>query len=159
MVWSEGAKELFDTWYNDFAAQTNEDETGMRERQDSHVLKVAMLIHLARSKSLVLEVEDIVEAIDEVAKLTNVSTGRTSTMGDNTTPTQKSKARVLEVILRKPKISRREILQRVDVLADELDPILSTLQEANLIEETKDKGKFYYSASAECLARLKASGG
>jgi hypothetical protein len=155
MVWTEEAKEIFDTWYNALARAASDDETGMRERQDSHVLKVAMLIHLARSKSLQLDPEDIVEAIEEVAKLTNVSTGRTSNMGDNTTPTQKSKARVLEVILRKDKLSRREILQRVDVLSDELDPILATLQEANLVVEIKEKGKLYYSATPECLARLK----
>jgi hypothetical protein len=62
-IWSRGGKEIYDAWYHEFSGAEYTDTTGTIERLHDHILKAAMLISLSRKTDLVLEDQDIREAI------------------------------------------------------------------------------------------------
>lgn len=64
-TWSIEAKEAYEKWYEEFSPEDYEDETGSLNRVTDTVLKVAMLIALARRAETVLMANDIQEAIRE----------------------------------------------------------------------------------------------
>lgn len=63
--WSREGQVCYDTWYDRFNPEDYEDETGSLNRVSDTVLKVAMLIALARRGETVLRTNDIEEAIRE----------------------------------------------------------------------------------------------
>jgi len=62
--WSEEGRILYEKWYEDFAPRVHDDDTGTLERIHDTILKIAMLISLSRKLDLVLEKEDIEEALE-----------------------------------------------------------------------------------------------
>lgn len=61
---SQGAL-FYNEWYTKFASVKYSDRTGTLNRIGDTILKVAMLIHLSKEKSLLLDEFDISEAIDK----------------------------------------------------------------------------------------------
>jgi hypothetical protein len=62
--WSDRGRNLYDEWYTKFQEiESEEDTTGTMERLHDHILKTAMLVSLSRKRDLVLEYDDIEEAI------------------------------------------------------------------------------------------------
>lgn len=57
------AKDFTRKWYKGLGEETNYKLSGYFERKPAHIFKVAMLLHLARKDTLILELEDIVEAM------------------------------------------------------------------------------------------------
>jgi hypothetical protein len=64
MKWSVRGKALYNEWYTQFQTiETEEDTTGTMERLHDHILKTAILISIARKRDMILEYEDLDEAI------------------------------------------------------------------------------------------------
>jgi hypothetical protein len=63
--WTAEAMHYYERWYEEFNPEEYEDETGSLNRVSDTVLKVAMLIALARRGETVLLASDIAEAIRE----------------------------------------------------------------------------------------------
>ncbi len=59
------AKAVYDDWYQGFSKIKTFDKTGTMGRIHDQILKVAMLLSLAKRQTLILESEDIEEAIKE----------------------------------------------------------------------------------------------
>lgn len=82
-VWFNGAGIIYDDWYNAFAdvikGLETKDETGTMNRFGDSVLKVAMLLALAKKPDLVIEEETMNEAITHCEKL--LGNVRKTTMG------------------------------------------------------------------------------
>ncbi len=82
-VWFNEVGIIFDDWYENFAEikkiRENRDDTGTMNRFDASVLKVAMLLSLARDLKLEISVEAMNEAIIECEKL--LGNVRRTTMG------------------------------------------------------------------------------
>jgi hypothetical protein len=67
-TWTEGAANIYGPWYNDTLGhliETTEDPTGTLDRMGDQVLKVAMLVSLARKDELTIEAEDMQLAINK----------------------------------------------------------------------------------------------
>lgn len=64
-TWTKEGMELYEKWYEEFNPENYEDDTGSLNRVTDTILKVAMLIALARRGETVLLANDINEAIRE----------------------------------------------------------------------------------------------
>lgn len=130
--YSDGAREIYNKWYAEFSDGEYTDTTGTIERLHDHILKAAMLISLSRKVNLVLEEEDIQEAI--IACQDFVPGARRVSMGGGKSITSVGTATFLKELL-----SRKEhgyAMTRVNMLkkhwADfdsyELDRIAESLE-------------------------------
>lgn len=97
---TQEAKEYMETWY-----ETNAEEGGVSsykmhgyfERKPAHILKVAMLVHIAYSDDLVLNVQDIMDAIEHLKSLEKKLPSVFQTIGHN--PYTVDIYRILEFVL------------------------------------------------------------
>ena len=145
MLWTTGAKKAFSKWYHELVKGESEDDTGMFERFDTHVLKVAMLIHLSRSKELVLEEQDIKQAIlacESLIKKPVVSTSDPKSSAHK-------KLWILEFLMKKGESVRTLIIQRGWHQFDnqeDFDLNVNILIEGKLVMAKTEKGsqKIFY---------------
>lgn len=69
---ADDVRSAFDTWYQDFQARIApklEDDTGTIGRMADNILKIAMLLALARRSEMDIKLEDIKEAMEQVLPL------------------------------------------------------------------------------------------
>ena len=137
------AMEAYEKWYAGHRKQLDnpdlhEDKTGTTDRIHDHILKVAMLLSLARSPELVLELDDIDQAID--ACMTSTSSVKQITAGgagSDSSEMAKKAREVLRALLSAPgyRLKRSRLLRKLwGVLqARELDEILDTLDQQEAI--------------------------
>ena len=144
--WSQKGKELYNAWYQKFnEANENTDDTGTLDRIHDQILKAAMLISLSRKADLVLEVEDIAEAISECLRL--VPGVRKVTMGAGKSSYAPGTAIVLKELIQRPDhmVSKTYLLQRFWGHFDtaDLDKIIQTLLDSRAIkiEDKQIEGK------------------
>lgn len=132
---------VYEEWYHNFKAlmraQFHKDETGTLNRFGDSVLKVAMLISLARAPTLILEKSDVEEAISHCEKL--IGAVRVTTLGAkglSQSSSLKSKL-IKEFVEREPhQISRPILLQKMMMhfgTTTELDELLQGFEMAELI--------------------------
>lgn len=58
------ADTLYSKWYNEFEPEKRSDVTGTANRMHDHILKIAMLLALSRAPKLIVEKEDVIQALD-----------------------------------------------------------------------------------------------
>lgn len=135
MKLTEEAIEVYDEWYHKYSPEKTSDKTGAAMRVRDHVLKVAQLMALSREPRLVIEAVDIKDALkiclESVAKVETVTKG-----AGQSEMMAKQKA-FLEVLLKKKKATREEVLQRChgDFDAHDLNRLVETFQAAGIIKE------------------------
>jgi Protein of unknown function (DUF3987) len=153
--WTPEAAQLFDDWYVDLALTNDhgsDDSTGLVERIDTHVLKIAMLIHLAGSTELILEKPDIERAIELCSPLLDME-GKIQVNRSGDSKSEQTKL-TLKLILNEKKISRRSVLQKLwkdGINSEELNKIVDTLVEAKIINSVMEGKTIYYSPTKEAL--------
>jgi hypothetical protein len=147
--WSEKGGSFYDDWYRTLAKQIDEDdsdETGTTNRLGDHVLKVAMLLHLARCKSLVLEKRDIDDAIEACQPF--IKAAADITLGQGTKKDKISPATLLKDILSaKDYTLSRETWARKhwrDISINEFDSLVDTLKQTKAIEKIVIAGEVYW---------------
>lgn len=146
-TWSEEGRDLYDAWYNDFNSQASDDDTGTLERIHDTVLKIAMLVSLSRKLDLVLEKEDIQEALDQARK--TVPGLKRVIMGAGKNPLGPQTAMILKELLTRPpsySASKSDILSKYWGHLDsyDLDRISESLQQQKAIKVTEGGGDTYY---------------
>jgi hypothetical protein len=116
--WFTPAGYRYESWYHEFrkaaANQYHKDDTGTLNRFGDSVLKVAMLISLARSPNLVITDEAMEEAISQCDKL--ISAVRVTTLGSKGLSEQASlKGKIImELMSRIPHtISKRMLMEKM----------------------------------------------
>ena len=156
--WSDEAAKFFSEWYMTFNPEDLEDDTGTANRIHDQILKVAMLLSLARDKDLILLREDIEEAMSLLESVIKTATAATRGHGESDWG---SKVRiVLEELEIHPdhKVKRSELLLRHwgDFTAAELQVVITTLEGAKAVW-TKTVGKDeLYTATDKLLDVIEA---
>lgn len=136
--WEETAIERYDDWYYKFGQTSIEDKTGTLSRIGDSVLKVAMLLSLARSPDLQLTVVDIEDALLACQNFySNIN--RTMLAGQADTELGKQVGLLLEELIANHEeggVLRNKILQKhwgsIDGVA--LDKVIDTMRQADTIE-------------------------
>jgi hypothetical protein len=63
-VLTDEAAKTYTMWYEQFEPEKRSDVTGTANRMHDHILKVAMLLALSREPKLIVEKEDVIQALD-----------------------------------------------------------------------------------------------
>jgi hypothetical protein len=134
------AKDVYDKWYTDFSGQKTYDKTGTMGRIHDQILKVAMLLSLAKRQTLILEAEDINEAIEESMDLAG-NVNRTMMPVGKGEFAEKT-AVFLQELLSVPshEVARHKILQKHwgELDAFDLDRIVETLIQNKAIDVNRN---------------------
>lgn len=136
-ILAEEAKREYRAWYIDLNSKNFADLTGSIERLGDQVLKVAMIISLARGRDMIISHEDVTIAI---ANCQQCILGTTHvTMGAGTHENALGSARVLKLLIAAEghQLSRKKILQKLwpDADAGALDKILDTLLQSGALDD------------------------
>jgi hypothetical protein len=155
--WSDEGRDLYDKWYGEFSSETDHDDTGTMERIHDTVLKIAMLVSLSRKLDLVLEKDDIEEALDQARK--TVPGLKRVIMGAGKNPLGPQTAMVLKELLMRPptfSASKSEILQKYWGHLDsyDLDRIAESLQQQKAIKVSEGGGDTYYILSPKVAEKF-----
>jgi hypothetical protein len=117
-IWFNAAGSLYEDWYESFTAQNKEletrDETGTLNRFGDSVLKVAMLLSLARQPVLELSEEAMSEAITKCEKL--LGNVRKTTLGKHGTSTSAQlKTMIILELLNRPnhQVTRTVLMKKM----------------------------------------------
>lgn len=135
--YSDKGRKLYDEWYDKFqeAGNQGDDTTGTMERLHEHILKTSMLISISRKRDMVLEYEDIEEAI--LACQDFVPGAKRVSMGQGTSISSGGTAVLLRELITNPEheISKSKALQKHWANFDtfELDRIAESLFAQNAI--------------------------
>ena len=148
--WSTGAAKYYEDWYATFNPEELEDDTGTANRIHDQILKVAMLISLARDTILILEQQDIEDAMDLLSGAIQAASG-IGRGGGESDFSPKVRIVIDELTARKGnKILRSELLRRHwgDFTSIELTVIVITLEQAKAITiKQKPKDELYIATS------------
>lgn len=147
------AKDIYDKWYREFSKQKVYDKTGTMGRIHDQILKVAMLLSLAKRQTLIIEGEDVSEAIAECMELAgNVNRAMMpvgkSDFADKT-------ATFLQELLNTEgyEVARHRILQKHwgELDAFDLDRIVETLIQNRGIEVRRDGKSVWYKLTEQSI--------
>jgi hypothetical protein len=141
------ASDYFDIWYSQFNEQATElqDKTGFVNRMHDHILKVAMCISLSRKLDLVLEYDDIQEAVIRVQDLLKENKNVSMANGKSETAPP-TKVFLREMTKAKGySLSRRDLLARTmgELDSIELNKVVETLTQAGMVY-TNSGGEVVY---------------
>ena len=149
------AATYYDEWYQEYnkrqELKEEEDETGTSSRFEDHVLKVAMLISLAKDTDLRIRISDLDESLSACFSfLDTVQKLMLSKKGDRKKPRSDIARTILQELV---KIKKGEWLERTTILKRgwgqlsswDLDNMIETLNEGEIIEVLDDpeKGPLY----------------
>lgn len=132
--YSIAGRKLYDDWYNNYKPP-DDDITGTSDRIGDHILKVAMLLSLSRGFSLVLEEEDIDDAIQICFDCFTATRRITMGSGDHASAGQTKLLLGALLAAEGNELRRTKILNRFwgDIDSIDLDRITGTLLEGNYI--------------------------
>jgi len=162
--WSSEGKRAYKDWYTSLRQREeqhsyNGDRTVTDQRIQDHVCKVAMLLSLSHNTDLILQEEDINEAIKlctqfvSDAKKANLNTAGKSALAEQT-------GVVLTFLMKYPTkgASREEILKRYwnDMDAFDLDKIEMTLLQAGAITAESEGDDKVYKLTDKYLKQVEA---
>lgn len=151
---SMDGKEVYDKWYRDFSTQKIEDKTGIMGRIHDQILKVAMLISLAKRLTLVLEKDDIVEAIRECMELAG-NVNRTIMSFSGTSDMKEKTSALLQLLLNAEDFEapRHKILQKCwgSLDAFDLDRVVESLTEARALTQRRNGKAIYYKLTERAI--------
>ena len=149
----------YDQWYKGLDEHSYDDKTGTMERIGDHVLKVAMLISLAKSNDLIINMQTLEESID-VCQASVVGTKKT-TMGVGRSESAEAVGRVMKVLLDQEKyiIERSKLLRLLknDVNVMMLNMVLDDLGDNGkcILRTYRRDGKIYYELKEEIAETYK----
>lgn len=142
----------YEQWYHAFRVasqnQYHKDETGTLNRFGDSVLKVAMLISLARSPSLIITDAAMEEAIEVCGRL--ISAVRITTLGaKGLSDSSTLKTKIIKEFLDRhpPHISKRILMEKMMMHyrdAKEIDDLLVSFEMAHLIRTTVQGNETVY---------------
>lgn len=132
---------IYEEWYDEFKTNIKKlevkDETGTLNRFGDSVLKVAMLLSLARESNLIISEGAMSEAIVECEKL--LSNVRRTTLGKQglSTSAALKTAILTELVNREPHTITRQVLMKKMIMhfgpSEEFDNIMQSLDQSTMV--------------------------
>jgi len=154
---------FYDDWYHDFTNARKKsgikDDTGTLNRFGDSLLKIAMLISLAREPSLVLTIPDIEQAIVIGEKL--IGNIKRTTMGKRAMSTSAPlKVKIIYLLLEREthSISRAHLAKELYLhygSITELEELMVSMAEAKLIQITNQGSQTIYTMPDSEVERIK----
>lgn len=143
----------YEDWYENAEPEAKEDSTGTENRIHDTILKVAMVLSLARGTDLKLTGELIHEAIDNCTRFSAQT--ESASQGSGKAPNSAATSMLLQYLLKRPeyKATRKEILQKNygDFDAIQLSAIVGTLTEGGFVVIEKVGQDVYYSLTSKII--------
>ena len=145
------AGDLFEKWYHEFYSRVQsdriEDETGTIQRYGDSVLKVAMLISLSKRRDLVIDLEDMADAIKRCELF--IGSVRQATFGKSGKSSMAAqKTLIIHELLDRPnnQISRAMLLSKywMHFEGSELDTMVQSFEQAGLVTSGSIGGQIIY---------------
>jgi len=133
------AGSYFKNWYHEFINRIEEqkvkDPTGTLNRFSESVMKVAMLLSLARSPELVIKLEDMEQAVDKCEQL--IGNVRKTTMGSGKSQWAQEKALIIDELMKRDNhmMTRTQLNKKYWMRASstEWDDVMLSLEAAGII--------------------------
>lgn len=144
---TDDAYVFMEHWYRENAeapAGTDHKLVGYYQRRPAHIHKVAMLLHLAETDSLILDVPDFERAIKVLADIEPKIAGTFKAIGRNVYANDMQS--IVKYMKEKKKVSRTELLRVFYSAAEpnKLDEILTGLIQLETIKiDTVDRALYY----------------
>lgn len=131
----EDVRHLYDDWYMELSESGLEDRTGTLERIGDSILKVAMLISLAKSNDLIIHKDTLLESIKRCEE--SLMGTRKVSMGQGRSDISPIVSHVLKILLDSPnqEVERSRLLDKLRCEPMQLDRALDTLIQRELIEQ------------------------
>lgn len=151
---TDEAKQEYDRWYRAYVQHLDKnqsDDTGTADRLTDNVLKVAMLIAIAREQGLIITTDNIQEAVEHCASFrAGLRSVKHGTGRSDDAPLIRE---VMErIVSAKDYIAYRSVILQ-EMMGDldhiTLDRIITTLEEAKLVETIVVKKKTAYTMPAD----------
>lgn len=155
------AGKLFDTWYQKLDAVYDrvEDKTGTLERIGESVIKVSMLLSLARSTDLIISIADMSEAIVACQRL--VGNIRKSTLSQGSKQGYaEQKTLILQELMQRDNhmISQEQLLSKywMHFNLDQLNQIMESFDAGGIIKTESVGNKIVYRMNSKEFEKLKS---
>lgn len=146
--YSDQTADMYDTWYNKMMGEDRDDRTGTFNRLGDQVLKVAMLLSLARKDDLILDWQDIELAIDKCMECAETGARFTPNIepsnGDRPNATKLIVGCLIDAAIQERSISKMEILnklQQYQVTTKTVDFFIQELIDLGRINKKEITGK------------------
>jgi len=154
MAWSDSAADVYDEWFYRYREAEYDDKTGTHDRMNDHVIKIATCISLARKKDMVLEYDDIVDAIAACSSLSNTAKKVAGMQGQS--EVSKHIKAFLMVMFNAPnnELTRQQVLQKGfgDYDSFELDRVIETLSQTGFVVQKQGGKDIKYQLTKTCIA-------
>ena len=153
MVMSDTAMDTYDEWFYPYRNAEVDDRTGTNDRLNDHVIKVAMCLALSHNKDLIIEEDDISEAIELCSGLSNTARNVAGMQ------TQSSIAEHCKVFLRIMlestgyELTRKQTLQKGFGSFDavELDKVVETMTQTGYVFQSQGGKDIKYKLTQKCI--------
>ena len=153
MKWSRPAISAYNKWFYPYREAEVDDKTGTYDRLNDHVIKVATCISVARKPDMIIEEEDVEDAIISCSKLS--STARQVAGMEGKSAGSAHIKSFLLIMFQAPNytMSRKQILQKGfgDFDASELDKIIETLSQTGFIVQSGGDKEIIYKMTKQCI--------
>ena len=150
--WTKDSADYFRTWYRDFKADQPEDITGTYNRIDTGILKVAMLLSLAKNLKPEMDLDCLQEAKAEC--LYCARGAHQISMGGSSTTSGQTRT-VMQALLSHPdhKLTRTQILRKFwgDIDSYTIDLVVETLLGAGVINVSRNGKDAIYTMKPEIV--------
>lgn len=147
-LWDPDAGHMYDKWYQELCTQTHDDRTGTIERLGDQVIKVSMIVELARGagreRPLEITMEGLAIAIEKCEEC--LAGVKAIAMSDSTANDEQDKAipKIIKALLHTEgnKMTRQRILTKTGLDALVFDRAVQTLVERETIKQPyRDQSK------------------
>lgn len=136
--WSKEAEDKYNEWFYPYRESIVEDKTGTHDRMNDHIIKVATLISLARKKDMVLEAEDIEDAVSACTSLSNTARKVAGMSGKSSIASHVKSFLAVIFASKDYEVTRHVALQKGfgDYDSSELDKVIQTLIDTRFIQQS-----------------------
>lgn len=153
MKWSKSAVDTYNEWFYRYRELEIDDRTGTNDRMNDHVIKIATCISLSRTKDMVLEEEDIVDAIAACSNLSNTARTVAGMTGKSATSSATKSFLMIMFLADNYEMTRKRILQKGfgDFDSYELDRIIETLTQGGWVVQFQGGKEIKYRLTKPCI--------
>jgi len=153
MNWSLKAKKTYNEWFYPYRDSDVDDKTGTHDRMNDHIIKIAACISLARKKDMIIESDDVEEAIVACSALSNTARQVAGMKGKSSVSDMLNS--FLIIMFRAPEytMTRKKVLQKGfgDFDFVELDKIIETVAQMGFIVQSSGGKEITYKLTRACI--------
>jgi hypothetical protein len=153
MIWSSEAKRMYNKWFYPYREAEVDDRTGTHDRMNDHVIKIAACISLSRKLDMVIESDDVEEAVTVCSALSNTARKVAGMQGKSDISTLIKSFLVIMFKAEEYRLTRKQVLQRGfgDFDSNELDKIVETLNQTGFVAQLTGGKEIKYQLTKVCV--------